>query len=115
MKLLKLAATLLCFSHPVLANPGALPTPDGDALIIDVRTANEYQQKHVQQAVNIPYDEIASRITTLAPDRSTRIILYCRSGHRSGIAAQTLREMGYQQINNRGGLSDMQRSGYPIN
>jgi len=48
-------------------------------------------------------------------DRDAPIVLYCRSGRRSGIAEQTLRQLGYRQVENRGGLHDMQRSGYHTN
>jgi len=106
-----LAAMLLLFSIPAPADHGGPPAP-GQHLIIDVRTVNEYRQEHIRQSVNIPYDEIAGRIAAFAPERDARIVLYCRSGRRSGIAEQTLRQLGYRQIENRGGLNDMQRSGY---
>ena len=101
----------LLFSLPALAHHGDPPAP-GQPLVIDVRTPDEYQQEHVGIAINIPYDEIASRIAVVAPDRDSRIVLYCRSGRRSGIAEQALRQMGYRQIENKGGLGDMLRSGY---
>jgi len=99
------------FSMSVLADHGGMPIP-GQPLVIDVRTDGEYQQEHIRQAVNIPYDEIAARIDELAPDPDTAIVLYCRSGRRSGIAKQTLRQLGYQEVTNQGGLSDMIRDGY---
>ena len=111
MRKLKLAAALLLFSIPALADHGGRTAPD-QPLIIDVRTVDEYQQEHVRQSVNIPYDEIAGRIAVFAPDRDARIVLYCRSGRRSAIAEQTLRQLGYRQIENQGGLNDMQRGGY---
>lgn len=111
MNKLKLATLLLLFSIPALADHGDLPEPD-QPLIIDVRTTSEYQQEHVRQSVNIPYDEIANRIAAFAPDRDARIVLYCRSGRRSSVAEQTLRQLGYRQIENQGGLNDMQRNGY---
>jgi phage shock protein E len=101
----------LLFVLPALADHGKPPV-FGQPLVIDVRTVGEYRQSHVLEAVNIPFDEIAGRIAAFAPDRDTRIVLYCRSGRRSGIAEQTLRQLGYQQIENRGGLHDMRRDGY---
>ena len=102
---------VLLASLPALAGHGGPPVP-GQPLIIDVRTIDEYQQGHVREAVNIPFDEIATRIVALAPDHDTRIVLYCRSGRRASIAEQTLRQLGYQQVKNQGGLSDMLRNGY---
>ena len=101
----------LLFVVPAWADHGGPPVPD-QPLVIDVRTAGEYQQAHVRQAINIPYDEIANRIAVFAPEHDTRIVLYCRSGRRSGIAEQTLRQMGYSRIENRGSLNDMLRGGY---
>jgi phage shock protein E len=106
-----LLAILLVFSIPALAEHGGPPAP-GQPLLIDVRTSEEYQREHVRTAVNIPYDEIAGRIAAMAPDRNTRIALYCRSGRRSGIAEQTLRQLGYSQVENKGGLNDILRGGY---
>jgi len=96
---------------PALAEHGGPPVP-GQPLIIDVRTTDEYQQGHVREAVNIPFDEIAMRIAALAPDHAAHIVLYCRSGRRASIAEQTLRQLGYQQVENQGGLGDMLRNGY---
>ena len=104
-----LAALLV--SVPAWADHGGPPVP-GQPLVIDVRAAGEYQQAHVREAVNIPYDVIAGRIAAFAPERDARIVLYCRSGRRAGIAEQTLRQMGYRQVENRGGLDDMRRGGY---
>ena len=61
-------------------------------LIVDVRTKEEYDSGHVVDAINIPYDEIDDN-TTL--DKTKTIIVYCRSGKRSGIAYNTLKELGY--------------------
>ena len=108
-----LAATL--WSVVTMAEPGGAPTFSSQPpLVIDVRTADEYRQSHVQNAINIPYEQIGSHIAAVAPDRTAPLVLYCRSGRRSGVAEQTLRQMGYRQIENKGGLGDMQRSGYLI-
>ncbi|MDS4028697.1 MAG: rhodanese-like domain-containing protein [Candidatus Contendobacter sp.] len=109
-KLAGLLAALL-FSILALAEPSSLAVP-GQPLIIDVRTTEEYRAGHVREAINIPYDEIAARIAAVAPDRNSGIVLYCRSGRRSGIAEQALRQMGYRQVENKGGLNDMLQSGY---
>ncbi len=103
----------LSFAAPTLAEHGGQPV-SGQPVVIDVRTADEYRQSHVSAAVNIPFDEIADRIAAFVPDRETRIVLYCRSGRRSDIAEQTLRQLGYRQVENKGGLHDMRRGGYRI-
>jgi phage shock protein E len=77
-----------------------------DPLWIDVRSASEYSERHVEQAVNIPYTEIAAGIAELGADEDALIYVYCRSGRRSGIAKETLDGMGFTQVVNIGGIED---------
>ena len=92
---------------PALAH--RLVEQDG-AVLLDVRTPEEYAEGHVDGAVNIPHDALPSRISeveTLADsDKSTPIVVYCRSGHRAGIAKQSLLDAGFQRVTNLGGMSD---------
>lgn len=76
-----------------------------DALIIDVRTQQEYDAGHVTAAILIPYDVIGDRIGEVTTNKQQQIIVYCRSGRRSGIAQRTLREMGFLHVENAGGLA----------
>jgi phage shock protein E len=78
----------------------------GDAYWIDVRTAEEYAAGHVSQAVNIPYEEIAQRISEVTTEKDAEIYVYCRSGRRSGIAKAALDEAGFTRVVNAGGLED---------
>lgn len=71
-------------------------------LVIDVRTEAEWNEGHLEGAVLIPYDRIEQGITAVAPDKNTKIYLYCRSGRRTGIAAETLKKAGYQHLINLG-------------
>lgn len=77
-----------------------------DPIWIDVRTAEEYDSGHVAVAVNIPYTEIADGISALTEDKDALIYVYCRSGHRAGIAKETLDGLGYSQVINVGGVDD---------
>jgi phage shock protein E len=77
-----------------------------DPLWVDVRSATEYSQGHVEQAVNIPHTEIAAGITELGTEPDAVIYVYCRSGRRSGIAKETLEGMGYTAVVNLGGFED---------
>lgn len=61
-------------------------------LVIDVRTKEEYEEGHVVDSLNIPYDEIDENI---ALDKSKTILVYCRSGKRSSIAYKSLSDLGY--------------------
>jgi phage shock protein E len=73
---------------------------------IDVRNADEFSQKHVSDAQNIPYDQIGSEIAALDLAKDQPIYLYCRSGRRAGLAKETLDALGYTNVVNIGGLED---------
>ena len=73
---------------------------------IDVRTAEEFNQAHLPGAQNIEYGQISSDIARLGLEHDAVIYLYCRSGHRAGIAKQTLESLGYTRVENIGGLDD---------
>ena len=80
----------------------------GEAIWIDVRSAEEYNTEHVAAATNIPYTEIGGRIGEVTGDKDALIYVYCRSGRRSGIAQGTLEEAGFTNVVNLGGLEDAQ-------
>lgn len=61
-------------------------------VIVDVRTKEEYNESHIKDAINIPYDEIDENIEI---DKDKVIFVYCKSGNRSGIAYNTLKSLGY--------------------
>lgn len=69
-------------------------------VIIDVRTVPEFQEGHLEGALNLPYDKIGETIQAAVPNRNSKIILYCRSGRRSGIALDTLKSIGYEDVTN---------------
>ncbi|BAJ02890.1 phage shock protein E [Shewanella violacea DSS12] len=77
------------------------------ATVIDVRTAEEFAAGHLDNAINIPFEEIAVAINTLDIAKDTQIVLYCRSGRRSGIAFDTLVSEGYTQSYNGGGFETL--------
>ncbi|WP_228371159.1 rhodanese-like domain-containing protein [Shewanella piezotolerans] len=76
---------------------------DAGALIVDVRTAEEFAQGHLPNAINIPFEQIAKAFAErkIATDKS--VVLYCRSGRRSGIANDALISAGYSHTYNGGG------------
>ena len=77
-------------------------------IVIDVRSEAEFATGHVSGAINVPYDRIASSIASLAGvDKSHPIVVYCRSGARSAVAASILAELGYTQVVNGGALSSL--------
>jgi rhodanese-related sulfurtransferase len=77
---------------------------DPNTYLVDVRTEGEYNAGAIPTAINIPFDVIADNLPT--EDRSARIIVYCRSGNRSGIAADTLEDLGFTDLTNFGAVSN---------
>jgi rhodanese-related sulfurtransferase len=67
------------------------------AKVIDVRSPEEFASGHVPGAVNIPYEVIGKRLSEIGPT-TTPVVLYCRSGRRSGIAADVLGGAGYKKV-----------------
>ena len=86
-------------------------TTTGDTMTIwiDVRTAEEFAQGHIPGSINIPYEIIGSEIAGITRDVDKDIRVYCRSGRRSGVAMDTLRGMGYENVINEGGYEDLLR------
>jgi rhodanese-related sulfurtransferase len=79
---------------------------EGDVVILDVRTRAEYGEGHIADSYNVPLDEIDVGIDRIAPDKETVLLIYCRSGNRSKIAARTLAEQGYVNVYDLGGIMD---------
>lgn len=75
-------------------------------VILDVREADEYAQGHIPGAVLIPHTQITLRAESELPDKEQLILVYCRSGRRSKLAAQDLAELGYSNIREFGGIID---------
>ena len=77
-----------------------------DCVIIDARTEEEFAMGHIKNAILIPEYEIAERAEKELPDTDKLILVYCRSGRRSKIAAEALCKMGYTNIKEFGGIID---------
>lgn len=75
-------------------------------ILLDVRTQQEYDDKHIDNATLLPYDQIAAKAETVIPDKKAVVFVYCRSGRRSEIAARKLVEMGYNHVYDFGAISD---------
>ena len=78
-----------------------------DAMLVGVRTAEEFNSGHIEGAKHIPYEEIGVRIRELTDDKSREIVLYCRSGRRSGVAQKTLLDMGFENAISAGGYEEL--------
>ncbi|HEU4335086.1 MAG TPA: rhodanese-like domain-containing protein [Candidatus Eisenbacteria bacterium] len=121
----RLVLVLLLVSLPACSKPSgdggsaAVKTPSlqerawasvrEGALLVDVRTQEEFDAGHLEGALLIPVDEIDSRASELGDDKSRAIVLYCRTGNRSGQAKRALEERGYTNVMNAGGYERMRR------
>ena len=85
---------------------------NSDHLLLDVRTPQEFASGHIPGAVNIAVEELAQRLSEVPQD--TPVVLYCRSGNRSGQAAQILDRAGYTDIYDLGGITTWAQQGYPV-
>ena len=77
-----------------------------DYIIIDARTAEEFAEGHIENAILIPEYEIAQRAEKELPDKEQLILVYCRSGRRSKIASEELIKLGYTNVKEFGGIID---------
>ena len=77
-----------------------------DYIILDVRTEEEFKEGHIKNALLIPDYEIAEKAETVLTNKEQLILVYCRSGRRSKIAANELATMGYTNIKEFGGIID---------
>ena len=75
-------------------------------IILDVRTAEEYSEKHIPGAINIPNETIGTEDIPELPDKEQLILVYCRSGNRSKQASEKLVKLGYTNIVEFGGIND---------
>ena len=75
-------------------------------IILDVRTQEEYDQGHIPGASVISHEEIEEKAEQVLTDKDQLILVYCRSGRRSKIAAEALVELGYINIKEFGGIID---------
>ena len=90
---------------PTVTSEQAHALVQSGAKLVDVRSAAEYDEKHIEGAINIPVDEVASRAGELG-SKNEPVVLYCKSGRRAGRAAVSLREAGYTKIETLGGMEN---------
>jgi phage shock protein E len=76
------------------------------AVIVDVRTIDEYEDGHFPKAINIPVNELPKRAAEIGP-KDKPVLLYCESGSRSAMGAMLLKTMGFSDVTNAGGIADL--------
>ena len=100
---------LRLFGNAARPGPGAVADKlKQGARVLDVRTAEEFAGGHYAGAINIPVQDLERRAGELGA-RTQPIVVYCRSGNRSATAVQILRQAGFTDLTNAGGLGNMPR------
>lgn len=84
----------------------ALMQTESGYLILDVRTPEEYAERHIPGAVNLPNETIGTEAPPQLPDKEQLLLIYCRSGNRSKQAAGKLAALGYTNVVEFGGIND---------
>lgn len=79
---------------------------DTTIYILDVRTESEYASGHIPNSILLPYDEVSSQAESFITNKDSKILVYCRSGRRSKIAAGELAALGYTNVFDFGGIND---------
>lgn len=77
------------------------------ALLIDVRSASEFETGHIKGALNIPHDQVDELAAAIGDDRNRPVVMYCGSGRRVGFAIQSLEALGYENLFNASGYEAM--------
>lgn len=84
----------------------ALLESEPTAVLLDVRTKEEFAGGHIPKAILLPYDAITEKTARAAiPSKESVVVVYCRSGRRSAIAAERLRSLGYRTVWDLGGIN----------
>ena len=84
-------------------------------ILLDVRSAEEYQQGHIANAINISHSALTDNLSKLGKNKDDMIIVYCRSGRRAGIAEALLREQGFTNVKHLAGdMNGWQAKHLPI-
>lgn len=84
----------------------AMMEKEEDYIILDVRTPEEFAEKHIPNAINIPNETIGTEPISELPEEDQLILVYCRSGNRSKQASEKLAEIGYTKVYEFGGIND---------
>lgn len=91
--------------EPTISGVQAQKLVQDGARLVDVRSAEEYEQGHIDGAANVPIDELPARASELG-NNATPVILYCRSGRRAHKAAVVLRDQGFTNVHELGAMSN---------
>ena len=114
--LLAVSPLLLAMTSPAAPLPekmtaaqahSLMTAPHSAVTVVDVRTPEEYAASHIPGALNVPVDQVLDgALPATMADKNRTYLLYCRSGHRAGLALEALKAKGYRRVSNFGGIGD---------
>ena len=120
ISLMTVVVSLLIYSPQTIAGPEVLGDLEAasqgwamieeGALLIDVRSAEEFTAGHIEGAVNIPHSDVDRLAALIGEDKGRATVVYCRSGGRAGQAQTALAERGYTHVFNASGLQALEAS-----
>ena len=87
---------------------GKMKLPD-NAVLLDVRQADEFNAGHIDGAVLVPHDMIPEKVGAVVPNKNTPVYVYCRSGRRSAIAVGAMKKLGYTNLTDLGGMDEAKK------
>jgi len=94
------------YRQVIMAEAMDIMDTEQDYIILDVRTPEEFRERHIPGAVNVPNESIGAAEPEVLPEKDQLILVYCRSGNRSKQASQKLAAMGYTNVVEFGGIND---------
>ena len=92
--------------HKITSEEAKNKIGEGGVTVVDVRTAEEYAEKHIPGAILVPLQSIGKEPPEALPDKNAILLVYCRTGIRSKQASDKLSDLGYTQIYDFGGIAD---------
>ena len=94
---------------PVVATQ-AWPMIESGALLVDVRSVEEFEAGHLEGAIHIPWDQMEDLVAAIGDDKQRQVVFYCRTGNRAGKSIKQLETMGYTNIFNATGLEALKET-----
>ncbi len=86
-----------------------------NAVVIDVRTPEEYDKDHIENSILVPIDTFKQYIEKIVPGKSTKVYLYCLGGNRSSRAAKIMEGLGYKNVFDlQNGILSLQAKNFPV-
>lgn len=112
------AATVFASDRPQISQQSlisALEQPDHNIVVLDVRSAQEYNDGHLASAINVSHNTIADKMSELTQYKNNTVVVYCRSGYRAGIAENILNKNGFTDVLHlEGDMNGWLEAGLPV-